>query len=102
MYISMSRLSVDPDRRDELIRAFGNRARLVDDAPGFIDLEVWQSDRDVTEVVMVSRWSSREDFTTYMRSDAHAASHDRIDPALQAAIRLERLDHLHTYDVVAR
>ena len=102
MYISMSRLSVDPDRRDELIRAFGNRARLVDDAPGFIDLEVWQSDRDATEVVMVSRWNSREDFTAYMRSDAHAASHDRIDPTLQAAIRLERLDHLHSYDVAAR
>ncbi len=102
MYVSMSRLSVDPGRRDELIEAFGNRAHLVDDAPGFIDLEVWQSDRDADEVVMVSRWRSREDFTAYMRSDAHAVSHHRIDPALQDAIRLTRLDHLHTYDVVAR
>jgi hypothetical protein len=37
-----------------------------------------------------------------MRSDAHAVSHARIDPELDAAIRLERLEHLHTYDMVAR
>ncbi len=37
-----------------------------------------------------------------MRSEAHRISHDRIPADLQAAIKLERLDHLHTYDVVAR
>ena len=26
---------------------------------------------------------------------------DRIDPGLQADIRLQRLEHLHTYEVVA-
>lgn len=102
MYVSMSRLEVEPERREELIEAFTRRAHLVDDAAGFLDLEVWQSDRDQREVVMVSRWRSRADFTRYMRSEQHAISHDRIDPSLQAAIRLQRLDHLHTYEVVAR
>lgn len=51
---------------------------------------------------MVSRWRDRACFRDYMRSDAHRASHDRIAGDLQAAIKLERLDHLHTYDVVAR
>jgi hypothetical protein len=37
-----------------------------------------------------------------MRSAEHRASHDRIPSDLDAAIRLERLDHLHTYEVVAR
>ena len=36
-----------------------------------------------------------------MRSTDHRVSHDRIDPELQAAIKLERLEHLHTYEVVA-
>jgi hypothetical protein len=36
-----------------------------------------------------------------MRSDDHRTSHDRIDPKLQTAIRLERLEHLSTYEVVA-
>jgi heme-degrading monooxygenase HmoA len=101
MYVSMSRLRVDESRSDALVAAFRGRAHLVDDAPGFVDLQVWRSDRDPAEVLMVSRWRDRDSFTAYMRSAEHRASHDRIDPALQEAIRLERLEHLHTYEVVA-
>jgi heme-degrading monooxygenase HmoA len=101
MYVSMSRLRVDAAQSDALVSAFRRRAHLVDCADGFIDLEVWRSDRDREEVLMVSRWRDRAAFTAYMRSDDHRTSHDRIDPAMQAAIRLERLEHLTTYDVVA-
>jgi heme-degrading monooxygenase HmoA len=101
MYVSMSRLRVDAGRADELVAAFRDRARLVDGFEGFVDLQVWRSDRDPEEFVMVSRWRSRAHFTEYMRSDAHRVSHGRIDPGLDVAIRLERLEHLHTYEVVA-
>jgi heme-degrading monooxygenase HmoA len=50
---------------------------------------------------MVSRWRDRAAFTAYMRSAEHRVSHDRIDPSLQEAIKLERLEHLHTYEVLA-
>jgi heme-degrading monooxygenase HmoA len=101
MYVSVSRLRVSAGRAPELVAAFRRRAHLVDAAEGFLDLQVWQSDRDSTELMMVSRWRDRACFTAYMRSPAHRASHDRIDPDLDAAIRLERLEHLHTYEVVA-
>jgi heme oxygenase (mycobilin-producing) len=101
MYVSLSRLRVGDGRADELVTAFRGRAHLVDDADGFVDLEVWRSDRDPRELVMVSRWRDRAAFTAYMKSDAHRASHGRIDPDLDAAIKLERLEHLHTYEVVA-
>jgi heme-degrading monooxygenase HmoA len=101
MYVSMSRLRVAASESGALVDAFRRRAHLVDDAPGFIDLEVWRSDRDPEEVLMVSRWADRASFTAYMRSSAHKVSHDRIAPELQAAIKLERLEHLHTYEVVA-
>lgn len=39
-YVSMSRLSVDPDLTGELVQAFNDRAHLVDSADGFIRLEV--------------------------------------------------------------
>jgi heme oxygenase (mycobilin-producing) len=97
----MSRLRVQPDRSDDLVAAFRRRAHLVDDADGFIDLQVWRSDRDPEEMLMVSRWRDRAAFTAYMRSAEHRFSHDRIDPDLKAAIKLERLEHLHTYEVVA-
>jgi heme-degrading monooxygenase HmoA len=101
VYVSLSRLRVPEERAPELVAAFRRRAHLVDGAEGFIDLQVWQSDRDPAELVMVSRWRDRTAFKAYMKSDAHRLSHDRIDPDLDAAIRLEALEHLHTYDVVA-
>ena len=101
MYVSLSRLRVPEARSAELVSAFRRRAHLVDTADGFVDLQVWQSDRDPGELVMVSRWRDRDAFKAYMKSEQHRISHDRIDPALDSAIRLERLEHLHTYEVVA-
>jgi heme oxygenase (mycobilin-producing) len=101
MYVSMSRLRVPVERAEQLVTAFRARAGLVDDHDGFVDLQVWQSDRDEGELIMVSRWRDRDAFKSYMRSADHRVSHDRIDPELQAAIKLERLEHLHTYEVVA-
>jgi len=101
MYVSMSRLRVARSESDALVTAFRHRAHLVDTFDGFIDLQVWRSDRDPEEVLMVSRWRDRAAFSAYMRSAAHRSSHGRINPSLQAALRLERLEHLHTYEVVA-
>jgi quinol monooxygenase YgiN len=50
---------------------------------------------------MVSRWADRACFTSYMKSEAHRISHDRIDPELDAEIRLQALEHMHTFNVVA-
>lgn len=102
MYVSLSRLQVDPSRSDELVAAFGDRAGLVESHDGFLDLQVWRSDRDPAEVLMVSRWRDRESFTAYMRSADHRVSHSRMDPSLRSAIKLERLESLHTYEVVAQ
>jgi heme-degrading monooxygenase HmoA len=100
-YASMSRLRVPPERAPELVAAFRRRAHLVDGFSGFVDLQVWQSDRDAGELIMVSRWESRAHFRDSMRSAAHRVSHDRVDPELDAAISLQALEHLHTYEVVA-
>ena len=102
MYVSVSRLRVEPDRSDDLVAAFANRAGLVESHDGFIDLQVWRSDKDAAEVLMVSRWRDRDAFKAYMRSADHRTSHGRIAPMLKDAITLERLEHLHTYEVVAQ
>jgi heme oxygenase (mycobilin-producing) len=101
MYVSLSRLRVPVARADELVAAFRRRARLVDEADGFIDLQVWQSDADPGELVLVSRWRDRHAFKAYMKSEQHHISHRRIDDDLSRAIKLERLEHMHTYEVVA-
>jgi heme-degrading monooxygenase HmoA len=97
----MSRLRLPEDDAPALVEAFQNRSRLVEAAEGFVDLQVWQSDRDPGEILMVSRWRDRDCFKSYMRSAEHRASHERIAPGLKDVIELERLEHLHTYEVVA-
>jgi heme-degrading monooxygenase HmoA len=101
MYIALSRLRVAPARVDELISAFRARAGLVEGHDGFIGLEVWRSEREEGELLMVSRWQTRECFSAYMKSADHRASHARIEPGLANSVRLERLEHLSTYEVVA-
>ncbi|MBD0330137.1 MAG: antibiotic biosynthesis monooxygenase [Thermoleophilia bacterium] len=101
-YVSLSRLRVPAEHADQLVTAFRHRAGLVDAWDGFLGLEVWHSDRDPGELIMVTRWRDRDTFRAYMRSDDHQASHARIDPELDAVIQLERLEHVRTYEVVAR
>jgi len=102
VYVSMSRLRVASDRAPELVAAFRDRAHLVEAADGFIGLEVWQNDRDAGELIMVSHWTDRHSFRTYMKSDAHRISHGRVAPDLKSDIKLQALEHLHTFTVVAR
>ena len=102
VYVSVSRLQVKPERVDALIAAFRARANLVDGFAGFLGLEVWRSERTPDEVLMVSHWKSRAEFTAYMKSSAHKVSHDRIPDDLLASIRLVRLEHQTGYEVVAR
>jgi len=97
----MSRLRVAAERSDELVAAFRARLRAVDAFDGFVGLEVWRNDRDPEELVMVSRWRDRACFTAYMRSAEHRTSHARIPADLDAEIRLDALEHMHTYEVVA-
>ncbi len=101
MYISLSRLEIPPDRAPELVAAFQNRMHGADQADGFVDLQVWQADHDPGEIVMVSRWLDRDSFKSYMKSAVHRASHDRIAHDLKQDIVLRRLEHLHSYEVVA-
>jgi heme oxygenase (mycobilin-producing) len=101
LYVSVSRLRIDPRLAQDLLGAFRSRAHLVDSAEGFVDLQVWQAERDAGEVWMVSRWRDRECFRSYMRSESHAISHARIPGQLKEAIRLERLEHMTGYEVVA-
>jgi len=100
MYVSMSRLRVEAEHSDRLVAAFRARLRAVDAHDGFVDLEVWRSDRDSGEVLMISRWRDRSCFKAYMKSADHRRSHERIPPEITDAINLERLEHLQTYEVV--
>lgn len=99
-YVSVSRLRIAEDEAPGLIQAFQGRVHLVESAPGFHRLEVWQGS-EPGEILMVSWWCDRESFKAYMRSPEHRTSHGRIPRELRDQIKLERLENVTSYHIVA-
>lgn len=89
---------MQPEAAGTLVESFQDRVGLVDAWEDFDRLEVWQDRADRGRFVMTSWWSSRDAFVTYMRSDDHRRSHDRI-PTGEARPRPVGLSR---FDLVAR
>jgi heme-degrading monooxygenase HmoA len=87
LYVAISEVSVPEAGIERLKAAFGNRLGAVDGWPGFMGLEVIQDRRERGRFLMISRWSSRDAFRSYMRSHDHRRSHARV-PTGDAAPRL--------------
>lgn len=96
-YVVASHLSIDPEGADTLEDAFRDRLGEVDDAEGFLRLEVWRDTSEPGRYTMVSWWDSEHAFRAYMGSDAHRRSHARIphDPHRPRAVAVDR------YEIVA-
>lgn len=77
-YVAISEIAVAAGGTDDLEAAFTDRLGKVDGWPGFLGLEVLRHRRRAGSYLMISRWESKEAFTTYMRSADHRESHDRI------------------------
>lgn len=77
-YVAVSEIEVPEAGVDALIKAFTARLGAVDGWRGFLGLEVLQARTRSTEFLMITRWESREDFLSYMRSAEHRESHARV------------------------
>ena len=80
-FVVSSEVTIAPGGAATLERAFADRLRLVEKAPGFQRLETW---RDVTRpdvFQLVSWWDDADSFRRYMRSEEHRISHARIPTA---------------------
>jgi len=77
-FVVSSEVTIAPEGAATLERAFADRVRLVEKAPGFQRLETW---RDVTcpgVFQLVSWWDDADSFRRYMRSPENRISHARI------------------------
>lgn len=78
VFVAFSELSVPPEGRAALQRAFQDRLGAVDQWPGFRGLEVWSAHGDSDRFTMVSWWDDEPSFKAYMASPEHRTSHARI------------------------
>ena len=78
-WILVNRISVDhPEEADRIIDSFRHRAGKVDLQPGFLGIEVWR-EQDGKEVIVSTRWKSREDFQAWMDGPAFRQAHARVE-----------------------
>ena len=77
MFVFISHLDVPEADRPSLEKHFRERSGLVDGFPGFLYLQVLRPQSGSAAFSFLTAWESREAFSEYMRSDAHAASKAR-------------------------
>lgn len=77
MFVSMSQFEVPAADAAAIEEAFANRPRQVDSFPGFLGLEVYRDSLRRGRMYLLTRWRNREDFQTYMRSDAFKSTHQQ-------------------------
>jgi heme-degrading monooxygenase HmoA len=76
MVTVMNCITVDPKRAPDFERAFLERERLLDRAPGFRRFELLRRDRGAEYVVLTS-WESEQHFRDWVKSDLFKRAHRR-------------------------
>jgi len=71
---------------DKLEDAFRNRRHLVDSFDGFLGLQFLRGVSNKDNFVGIFRFKDKESFLRYMKSDAHAVSHNSTEKNISQAI----------------
>lgn len=70
-----NRLYVSPEYAEAFEKVFRERAKLVDQMPGFVSNQVLRPVNDGDPYVVFTIWNSREDFMNWVRSDEFIKGH---------------------------
>jgi signal transduction histidine kinase/heme-degrading monooxygenase HmoA len=98
MIVVLSRFRVANAMEADVVRAFRDRPRAVEDAPGFLWLEVFADSDDASVFYLVTRWTDRESFERWHKSPAHRDGHAlipkglKLDPAWTQVLAMSRID----------
>jgi heme-degrading monooxygenase HmoA len=83
MIVALSRFKVANGMEDSVARAVLDRPRLVENAEGFLGLEVFRDSRDPSLFYLSTRWTTESSFRQWHASDAHHSSHRGIPKGLK-------------------
>jgi heme oxygenase (mycobilin-producing) len=96
-FIALSRFVVANDQFDDVRAAFLARPCHVDQADGFVRMEVLQPTNAPAEFWLMTWWREEADFDRWYRSHSFAESHEGIPAGLKlvpGSTRLTRLERI--------
>lgn len=86
VFVAISRIKIEPEMADKLEDAFRTRRHLVDSFDGFLGLQFLRGESKKDNFVGIFRFKDKESFLRYMKSDAHAVSHNSTEKNISQAI----------------
>ncbi|MCC9167238.1 antibiotic biosynthesis monooxygenase family protein [Pontibacter harenae] len=97
MFISISSFEVANDMAPEVKEAFRNRPHLVDDAPGFIKLQVLSPQENLNEIWLMTYWTDEESFQVWYKSHMYHDVHKGIPKGLKlvpGSVKVRGFEHV--------
>jgi heme-degrading monooxygenase HmoA len=80
-----NRIYVSPEYAEAFEKVFRERAKLVDQMPGFVSNQVLRPVNDGDPYVVFTIWNSREDFMNWVRSEEFIKGHAQSGTLPKAA-----------------
>lgn len=83
MFIAISQFTIANDKTEEVKQAFRNRPHLVEQAAGFLRMEVISPRELPAEIWLVTYWEKEENFSAWHHSHLYHESHKGIPKGLK-------------------
>ena len=99
MFVVISQFTVANGMEEEVREAFRRRPHLVDQAPGFLRMEVVSPREEPASFWLLTWWTSEEHFQSWHRGHKYAESHAGIPRGLKLVPGRNRVllfDHVAT------
>ena len=96
-FVALSRFVIKNEMQQEVREAFKRRPHLVDDAPGFVRMEVLSPQGDAHEIWLMTFWTDEESFRTWHHSHLYRESHKGIPKGLKLvpkSVELRFFEHI--------
>jgi heme-degrading monooxygenase HmoA len=83
VFVALSRFTIANNMADEVRHAFQNRPHLVDNAPGFVGMEVMSPLDHAEEIWLLTRWNDEQSYRNWHRGHEYHESHKDIPKGLK-------------------
>lgn len=82
-FVALSRFVIANDMREQVKEAFLNRPHLVDDATGFVSMDVISPLEEPDEIWLITYWTDEQSYRTWHHGHVYHASHKGIPKGLK-------------------
>jgi heme-degrading monooxygenase HmoA len=90
-YVSISRFRVRNGMESDVANAFRARPHLVDDAPGFLRMDVLSPAEDASEFWLVTYWTDEDSYRAWHHGHTFRDSHAAMPKGLKLDARSTEL-----------